>query len=42
MNCFDYEKQELEKRNKELCFIASENYPSQDVLNASGSIFQLI
>lgn len=37
----NYEKREYIKRNSELCLIASENYPSQDVLNASGSIFQL-
>ena len=36
-----YAKEEFNKRNNELCLIASENYPSQDVLNASGSIFQL-
>lgn len=37
----DYEIREFLKRDKELCMIASENYPSQDVLDASGSIFQL-
>lgn len=36
-----YEIREYKKRDKELCLIASENYPSQDVLDASGSIFQL-
>lgn len=37
----NYEMREFLKRDRELCMIASENYPSQDVLNASGSIFQL-
>lgn len=37
----DYEKREYEKRANELVLIASENYPSQAVLDASGSIFQL-
>lgn len=37
----NYEQREYNKRNAELCLIASENYPSQDILNASGSIFQL-
>jgi len=37
----DYIKEEFNKRDKELVLIASENYPSQEVLNASGSIFQL-
>ena len=36
----ELEKQEFNKRDKELCLIASENYCSEDVLNASGSIFQ--
>lgn len=35
-----FERQEFIKRDKELCLIASENYPSEQVLNASGSIFQ--
>lgn len=35
-----FEKQEFNKRDKELCLIASENYPSEQILNASGSIFQ--
>lgn len=34
------QKEEFEKRNNELCLIASENYPSEAVLEASGSIFQ--
>lgn len=37
----DYEQKEFEHLNNTLVLIASENYPSQDVLNASGSIFQL-
>lgn len=37
----NYEQREFEKRNNELCLIASENYPSQAILDASGSIFQL-
>lgn len=36
----ELETKEFNKRNSEICLIASENYPSQDVLNASGSIFQ--
>ena len=36
----ELEIKEFNKRNSEICLIASENYPSQDVLNASGSIFQ--
>lgn len=35
------EEKEYLKRDRELCLIASENYPSEDVLKASGSIFQL-
>lgn len=41
MSIKEYELEEFEKRDRELCLIASENYPSQEVLNASGSIFQL-
>ena len=37
----NYEYQEYIKRDKELCLIASENYPSESILEASGSIFQL-
>ena len=33
------EYREFQKRNNELCMIASENYPSEDVLDANGSIF---
>ena len=36
----ELELKEFNKRNSEICLIASENYPSQDILNASGSIFQ--
>ena len=36
----ELELKEFNKRNSEICLIASENYPSQDVLDASGSIFQ--
>ena len=36
----ELEKKEFNKRDKELCLIASENYCSEEVLNASGSIFQ--
>lgn len=36
----ELELKEFKKRNSEICLIASENYPSQDVLDASGSIFQ--
>lgn len=35
------ERAEFQKRDRELCVIASENYPSEKVLEASGSIFQL-
>ena len=38
--CIELEKKEFNKRDKELCLIASENYCSEDILNASGSIFQ--
>ena len=38
--CKELEKKEFNKRDKELCLIASENYCSEDILNASGSIFQ--
>lgn len=37
----ELEQQEFTKRDKELCLIASENYPDEDILEASGSIFQL-
>lgn len=40
MDFKDLERAEFEKRNNELCLIASENYPSEAVLEASGSIFQ--
>lgn len=36
----DLERKEFDKRDSELCLIASENYPSEAVLEASGSIFQ--
>ena len=36
----ELELKEFKKRNSEICLIASENYPSQDVLDVSGSIFQ--
>lgn len=39
-NIKDLERQEFVKRNNELCLIASENYPSESILEASGSIFQ--
>lgn len=35
----DLERAEFTKRDKELCFIASENYCSEAVLDACGSIF---
>ena len=41
MNYLNYAKEEFEQLSKSLLLIASENYPSQEVLNASGSIFQL-
>lgn len=37
----DFSKRELEHLNNSIVLIASENYPSQDVLDACGSIFQL-
>ncbi len=40
-NIKELEKQEFIKRDKELCLIASEGLPSEDILEASGSIFQL-
>ena len=33
------EYREFQKRDNELCMIASENYPSEDILDANGSIF---
>ena len=35
------ELKEFEQLNNSIVLIASENYPSQNILNASGSIFQL-
>lgn len=37
----ELELKEFEQLNNSIVLIASENYPSQNILNASGSIFQL-
>ena len=37
----ELEKQEFNKRDKELCLIASEGFPSEEVLEAQSSIFSL-
>lgn len=37
----ELEKQEFNKRDKELCLIASEGFPSEHVLDAQSSIFSL-
>lgn len=38
----DFEREEFELRHKTLSFIASENYCSEDVLEANGSIFMQV
>ena len=37
----ELEIKEFNQLNNSIVLIASENYPSQNVLNASGSVFQL-
>ena len=39
MNIQDFERKEFERQNNTLNFIASENYPSEEILEANGSIF---
>lgn len=39
MDIRDFERAEFERQNNTLNFIASENYPSEDILEANGSIF---
>ena len=41
MELKDLEKQEFIKRNSELCLIASEGFPSEEVLEAQSSIFSV-
>lgn len=40
-NIKELERKEFIKRDKELCLIPSEGFPSEDVLNACGSVFGL-
>ena len=41
MDIRDFERAEFERQNNSLNFIASENYPSEDILEANGSVFML-